>query len=257
VTAPNSVSTALLGPPSSLATTVSGTDVVVSWSAGTGGTGYLVEGGTSASSSCAGVTFLALGTTTTLSYTDTGRTSSTASWFCYRVTTTRGSWTSSGNPTVSIDLGVFRVLTVSATNGGAAGMLDDGDLIVFTFSQAVNTATGPSGTDKVCSTNVAEIPFGVTQQAGACNANEATKLGLFTGGSSNRNGRFNAKWLWSAGNTILTVAIGTHTAGNFPTLTGTWTFHPTTDATMLLSALDGTHVCDTGALCLPTLTGGV
>jgi hypothetical protein len=248
--------------PSSLTATPSGHDVSLGWAAGTNGSGYQVRGVANGSSSnCSGVTFATVGSTAGTSYTDTGRYTPQGTWFCYEVRTSYASWTSvTGNPVAAAQIG-FVVTAVQATNGGTAGKLDQGDTIVFTFNQAVDTSSGaPAG--YVCSTNSNPITIviGTAVAAGSCNRTEATTLGTLTGGTSSTNGRFAATWAWSNGNKTLTVTIGNHTAGNFTTVGGTWTFNPTTVATNVLSATGSFHVCDTnvgGGSCLPTLTGSL
>ena len=246
--------------PSGLTATTSGHDVQLSWTAGQNGNGYSVLGvANGTSSDCSSASFSSVGSTASTGYTDSGRYTPQGTWFCYQAKTTYASWTSVlSNPTAAAQLG-FVVTGVQATNGGTAGMLDQGDTIAFTFNQAVDTSNGAPG-GLVCSTNnnPLTIVIGTATGAGACNDSETTTVGTLTGGTSDKNGRFAATWAWSNGNKTLTVTIGNHTAGNFPNVTGTWTLSPTTTATNLLSATGGFHVCDTntgGGSCTPTLTG--
>jgi signal peptidase I, archaeal type len=75
-------STAALGAPSGLTGAASGHDVVLSWTAGTNGSGYLVEGvGNGTSTDCSTVTFASVGTTSGTGYTDAGRYSPQGTWF--------------------------------------------------------------------------------------------------------------------------------------------------------------------------------
>ena len=246
--------------PSSLTAVPAGHDVSLSWSAGQNGNGNAVLGvANGTSSNCTGASFGSVGTASGTSYTDTGRFSPQGTYFCYQVQTTYASWTSvQNNPVAAAQIGVVAT-SVQATNGGTAGVLDPGDTIVINFNQPVNPASGPSGTDTVCSVIAGapngQILLGSTTTNGGCATNEAVDLGKLTGGGSNRNARYNATYVWTNSNTTLTVTIGNRLLGTNPTITGTWTLNPTTTATKLLSATGGFHICDTnagGGNCLPT-----
>ena len=247
--------------PSALTASVTGHDVGLSWGAGTNGSGYSILGVANGSSSnCSSVTFAALGRSAGTSYTDAARFAPQGTYFCYQVQTSYASWTSvNGNPTVAARLGFFAA-SIAATNGGTAGRLDTGDKIVLTFDQAVTTSTGPSGTNTVCARNGNDtITLGVVTTTGTCAANETNNLGRVTGGTLSANGRWNATWVWSGGNTALTITLGTRVQGTTNvTTTGAWAFNPVTTTTKLLSSTGSFHVCDTntgGGNCLPALTG--
>ena len=246
--------------PTGLAAAPSGHDVSLGWSAGTNGSGYSVLGVANGSSSnCSSASFATIGSASGLTYTDTGRYTPQGTYFCYQVKTSYSSWTSvNSNPTAAAQIGVV-VASVVALNGGTAGRLDTGDKITVTFNQAITTASGPSGTNTVCSVSGATIMVGTTTTLGSCGTGEALNLGRLTGGTSAANGRWFATWAWSGGNTVLTVTLGLRTSGSSNvTTSGTWTFNPTTTAAKLLSATGSFHTCDTntgGGSCLPTMTG--
>ncbi len=248
--------TALYAPASLTASPV-GHDASLSWPAGQNGNGYSVLGvNNGTSSNCSTPTYSSIASTTSLSYSDTGRYTPQGTWFCYQIQTTYASWTSvASNPTAGIQLG-FVAVSIVPSNGGTSGKLDAGDKIVVTFNQAVGTATGPAGTDTVCAVSGATIMIATTTLAGSCGTGEALDLGKLTGGSSNRNARYSATYAWSNGNKTLTVTIGVRTSGSAdPTVSGTWTFNPTTTATKMLSSTGSFHICDTntgGGNCLPT-----
>lgn len=252
--------TTALYAPSALTATVSGHDVSLGWAAGTNGNGYSVLGvANGASSDCSAAPFAALGSSATLTSTDTGRFTPQGTWYCYQVQTSYGSWTSaSGNPTVAARLGFFAA-SVALANGGTANRLDTGDSITITFNQAMTTATGPSGTNKVCSTTGGVIQLGATATTGTCSAVETDNLGSLRGGSTTITGRWNATYTWSAGNTVLTIVLGTRVTGTTNVAaSGTWTLNPVTTTTKLLSATGAFHACDTnagGGNCLPVATG--
>lgn len=246
--------------PGSLTASPTGHDVALGWTAGTNGNGYAVLGvANGTSSDCTGASFAGIGSAAGTSYTDAGRYTPQGTWFCYQVETSYGPWTSvNANPVASARIG-FVATGVQAINGGTAGTLDQGDQLVFTFNQPVDTTLG-APTGYVCSTNNSPytIVLGTSVNSGACNATETAALGTLVGGTSNKNGRFAATWNWSNGDRTLTVTIGNHTAGSFPTLTGTWTFDPTTVTGNVLSAAGDFHVCDSnagGGDCLPTVSG--
>ena len=101
--ASQSISSATLGAPSGLTAVPSGHDVVLNWTAGTGGTGYEVDGvANGTSSDCSAVTFAFLAAPAATTYTDTGRSTPQGTYECYRVLTARGNWRSvSSNPTAA------------------------------------------------------------------------------------------------------------------------------------------------------------
>jgi hypothetical protein len=256
--ATQSVSTRSLTAPTGLTATQSGHNVTLSWTAGSGGSGYTVyavNNGTS--DSCAAATFTALTTTASTSLTDTGRYTPQGTYECYKVATTYGSWSSqASNPFDSAQLGVVAARVVLA-NGATAGKLDAGDTIVVTFNQAITTSTGPSGSDNVCTTAGGTIALGSTGSGGSCSLT-GLNLGTLTGLSVGASSRFAATWTWSGANTVLTVTIGTRTAGSTTSVSGTATFDPTSSSTKLTSATGGFHTCDTnsgGGSCLPTASG--
>jgi hypothetical protein len=256
----NVFATTALYAPSNLTAAVTGHNVALGWAAGTNGSAYTVLGAANGSSSnCSAATYATVATTTSLSYTDTSRYTPQGTWYCYQVQTSYGSWTSvASNPVVAARIGFF-ASGVTITNGGTAGRLDTGDTIVVTFGQPVSTASGPSGTNTVCSTTAGVIQLGATTTTGTCSAGEAVNLGALKGGSTTVTGRWSATYTWSNSNQTLTIVLGTRVTGTATVVTsGTWTFNPSTTTTKLLSATGAFHVCDTnsgGGVCLPTATG--
>lgn len=247
--------------PSGLTASASGHDVALGWTAGQGGSGYAVAGvANAASSNCTGVTYGSVGTPSGTSYTDTGRFSPQGSWWCYRVTTTYGVWSSvNSNPTVAARIGFFAD-TVSLANGGGLLSVATGDQIVITFNQAVDTSTGPSATDTVCTTALGPIQIGSATTSGGCGAGEVLSVGTLTGPTVLSNARWNATYTWSNSNKTLTVVLGARISGILGTTIsiGSWTFNPTTRTAKLLSAAGAQHVCDSnagGGTCLPVATG--
>jgi hypothetical protein len=259
-------STTALYAPGSLTATASGHDVLLSWPSGTNGSSYTVTGkANGTSSTCTSTSLSAVGVSATTTLTDTGRYTPQGTWFCHQVATTYSGWTSvQANPLVATQLGVV-ASSVQLVNGSTAGSLVTGDFIVVTFNQAITVASGPSGTNSVCTTSASGtagvIVIGATASTGSCVAGEATNLGTLTGIASNRNNRYAATYTWSNSNKTLTVTVGSRTVGSGnPTITGTATLAPTTTATKLLSATGSFHACDTntgGGSCLPTATGSL
>jgi len=259
-TASQTIASRDLGAPSALTGAASGHDVSLSWTAGTNGSGYAVAAvANGTSSNCSAVTFSALTTTAGTSVTDTGRFSPQGTFECYGVTTTYGTWSSqTGNPTVAIRIGVV-AQSVAITNGGTAGRLDAGDKIVITYNQAIATASGPVAGNNVCTNTGGTIMVGVTGSGTTCSTGSATTVGTLTSLTINRAARYNTTFAWSAGNTVLTVTIGSRSAGTQdPTVSGAAVHTPTTTATGLLSQAGSFHTCSTnsgGGNCTPTATG--
>ncbi len=203
----------------------------------------------------AGYTNISNPTATTLS---DARFTPQGTYECYQVISTHGSWSSqSANPTVAVQLGVV-ASSVAIANHGTAGRVDQGDVITVTFNQAITTSTGPASTDTICTNTGGQVVLGSTGTGATCSTAQAN-LGVLGGFTVNRASRFNATWTWSAGNTVLTVTVGTLSAGNANTqVTGTGTLTPNTVATSLLSATGGFHTCSSntgGGNCLPVATG--
>ena len=257
-TASESFSTRSLIAPTGLTATPSGHNVVLGWTAGSGGTGYAVSGvANGTSSSCAAATFSALSTTASTAYTDTGRSTPQGTYYCYRVATTYGTWSSqASNPTAAAQLGVV-ASSVAITNGGTAGQLDPGDKIVVTFNQPITTTTGPPTGDNICTSTTGSIALGSTGSGTTCTLT-GLDLGTLSGVTVGVNSRFAATWAWSAGNTVLTITVGARSAGSNTSVTGAATFNPTTTASKLQSATGSFQTCSTntgGGNCLPTATG--
>jgi hypothetical protein len=254
------VSSRNLGAPTGLTGAASGHDVNLSWTAGTNGSGYAIAAAANGTSSnCTAASFAALTTTAGTSVTDTGRFTPQGTFECYRVTTTFGTWTSqTGNPTVAVRIGVV-AQSVVLTNGGTAGRLDAGDTIAITFNQAITTASGPVAGNNVCTNTGGTIMLGVTGTGGTCSTATATTVGTLTSLTISRAARYNTTFAWSAGNTVLTLTIGSRSAGSQdPTISGTAVYTPTTTATGLLSATGSFHACSSnsgGGNCTPSATG--
>jgi hypothetical protein len=258
--AAQTVSSRNLGAPTGLTGTPSGHNVNLSWTAGTNGNGYAIAAAANGTSSnCTAASFSALTTTAGTSITDTGRFTPQGTFECYRVTTTYGTWSSqTGNPTVAVRLGVV-AQAVAVANGGTAGRFDQGDTIVITFNQAITTASGPVAANNVCTNTGGTVMLGVTGTGGTCSTATATTIGTLTSLTINRAARYDATYAWSAGNTVLTVTIGSRSAGaQDPTISGTAVYTPTTTATGLLSATGSFHTCSSnsgGGNCTPSATG--
>jgi hypothetical protein len=255
-----SVSSRNLGAPTGLTGTPSGQNVNLSWTAGTNGSGYAIAAAANGTSSnCTAASFSALTTTAGTSITDTGRFTPQGTFECYRVTTTFGTWSSqTGNPTVAVRLGVV-AQSLAITNGGTAGRLDAGDKIAITYNQAISTASGPVAGNNVCTNTGGTIMVGVTGTGTTCSTGSATTVGTLTSLTISQAARYNTTFAWSAGNTVLTVTIGSRSAGTLdPTISGTAVHTPTTTTTGLLSATGAFHTCSSnsgGGNCTPSATG--
>jgi hypothetical protein len=252
-----------LGAPSGLTASPVGHDVQLSWSPGTNGSGYAVSGienGTS--STCGSGAYSAINTTVSTGYLDNGRFTPQGTWFCYRVQTSYGSWTSvQSNPTAAAQLGVV-VSSVQLINGGTAGELDSGDQIVIIFNQPMDPSTGPASSDTVCASLIpsAILIASTSVLSVLCTTLESTNVGTLNGGTVDQNARWNATYAWNNGNRTLTVTLGARIFGLFgdPNATGTWTLSPTTNGTKLASATGAFHVCDNntgGGNCLRVASG--
>ncbi len=257
----NSFTTRKLLPPSNLAASPTGYTVPLSWSAGQQGNGYGVLGSANGTSSdCTNVTYAGIGSTTSLIYTDTNRHTPQGTWYCYKVQTTYGNWTSTqNNPTKAVQIG-FVADSVVMTNGGTSGQLDGGDQIVITFNQAVDSNTGPSSGNTVCAeatSNTIWLGSTTTGGSGNCLTTETVTLGKITGGTITGAARFSATYTWGNANKTITVTLGTRTDGTGnPTVgSGSWSFNPVSDETKLKSSSGAFHICDSNAdsgNCLPS-----
>jgi hypothetical protein len=259
--ASQSISSASLGAPSGLTAVPSGHNVVLNWAAGTGGTGYEVDGvANGTSSNCSAVTFASLAAPATTTYTDAGRYTPQGTYECYRVLTARGNWRSvSSNPTAAAQLGVV-ASTVAVISGGSSGNISNGDQLVITFNQAITPSTGPATGDTLCTAKASNtIVVGSTSTGSTCSTTAATiSGGTLTGGTASQNSRSNATFAWNAADTVLTVTVGSLSSGSAPAVTGTQTFTSATTATALTSATGAFHACSTntgGNNCTPAATG--
>jgi len=258
-TASQTISTRTLPPPTALTGAASGHDVDLSWTAGAGGSATSLSAlANGASASCPGTGYSAVTSTSATTATDTGRYTPQGTWECYQAVTTYNTWSSiSANPTVAVQLGVVAD-SVAIANGGVAGKIGPGDSVTITFNQPIAPATGPAAADTACSATSGTVVLGSTGSGASCATTQAA-LGTLTGLTVSTAGRWNATWTWSAGNTVLTVTLGTQSAGSTPTVSGAGSLHPTTTAGAMLSATGNFQVCSSnagGGNCLPTATGG-
>ncbi|MFM8304991.1 MAG: hypothetical protein ACKOA9_11970 [Actinomycetota bacterium] len=248
--------------PGALTAAPVGRDVALTWTAGRNGTGYRVSAGPSSTAdACTGVTYTPLTSTAATAYIDAARFTPTGAWYCYRVETQLGGWTSvDANPVAAVQLG-FVVSGVTLANGGFAGKLDVGDQITVRFNQPVSTGTGPVSTDTVCASPQGFIVLAAVATNGSCTAGEASRVGQLNAGSTSHNDRFSAAYSWSADARSLTITVTARVSGpNAEFTTGPWVLQPTTTAGALLAVNGGYHVCDTnsgGANCFPTATGSL
>lgn len=255
----NTFSMTSLYAPGSLTATPAGQTVGVAWTAGQNGSGYKVLSAPAPNplvNDCTGASYAEVATVTGTSYTHSASTPQ-GTWRCYMVQTSYHSWTSVlSNPVAGARLG-FVASVVTFANGGNAAQLDQGDTFTFTFNQAVDPATGPQTGNTICWVNNT-IVLGSTA-TGNCVASEVPRLGRVTGGTIDRNYRHAATWAWSNGNRTLTATVGARLSGSGTvTKTGSWTFNPTTNTSLLRSATGALHVCDTnagGGNCLPNVPG--
>ena len=178
-------------------------------------------------------------------------------YFCYKVQSTEGAaWESPASAPVSAQLGFVAASVIVSGNGNQR--IDPGETITINFNQAVDTASGPSGTDTVCSDGGPQIlVLGSTTTTGSCNsATETIRVGTVAASNTIKfDVRYGATYVWSNGNKTLTVTVGTRVFGNKNTqIKGILTLTP---ASTLLEAAAGNGLCTSnagGADCLPTTT---
>jgi hypothetical protein len=284
--ASNVVTATSLTAPTGLTASPAGRDVSLSWTAASPANGYDVQGGAASSgSSCTGTTFAQVGsspTTTGTTYTDTNRAGPSGSaptapavaqgtYYCYRALTRYNLWTSSATSAVAVQVGVVATSLSIVKNGnttgcgtsGASGQLDCGDQIIITFNQAMDPATGPASGDTVCgSSGGTTILLASTTTSGGCSTGtETVEVGTLTTPTLTNQTRYPATYTWSAGNTVLTITLGTRQSGpkNIVVGAGTFTYNPVTTASLLKSSSGAVHVCDSttgGGVCKPSTTSG-
>lgn len=247
----SSLGTDALYAPASLAGTASGTSVVLSWPAGSMGSGAATFGhrireanvgiesgvrdGQNPPACTSATTFTGTtGNTTnaTLSLTDSGvaTASNYGSWQCYSVDTqypqgASPTWFSqTGNPAVAVQLGnVIRSMQFVDGPTTAAGTLGAGDQIVFTFSQPVSTSTGPANTNNtsgtptsgqsICARSGQELNIGRTA-FNACANSETNWVGTVTGITMGSNAAWHTSWVWSGCPVANQCTVLTATLGN-------------------------------------------
>ncbi|HYO61031.1 MAG TPA: hypothetical protein VEU29_03945 [Actinomycetota bacterium] len=245
--------------PGNLTATPAGLGVDLAWTAGQNGNGYRVLSAPAPNplvNDCTGVSYFTLATTVSTSY-HHAVSIPPGMWRCYTVQTSYHAWTSvEGNPVAGARMGF--VASVASFGNTGNPRIDDNDTITITFNQPVATATGPQAGNSICWQSD-RIVLGSTQ-TGNCSATDLSpRLGFLTGGTIDRNFRLAATWAWSNDNRTLTITVGARLAGsgNYAH-TGTWTFVPTPNASLLQSATGAIHVCDTndgGGNCTPTVAG--
>jgi hypothetical protein len=256
--ATQSISSRSLSGPGSLVATPWGHAVALVWSGGSGGTGYTVfAAANGSSSSCAGANYSAVSTTSFPVWADL-RWAPQGTYECYQVATAYGSWTSTdSNPTDVVQLGVVTSSVAIVKGGGSSSRLDTGDKIVVTFNQSVADSSEPSSGESICTSTSGYIALGSSGGGSSCSTS-GLDLGTLSGFHVTSNSRYAASWSWNGADTMLTITVGSRTAGSTPTITGSGTFTPTTASDALLSDIGGYHVCTSnsgGGNCLPIATG--
>jgi hypothetical protein len=232
--------------------------VQTSWNAANGDAYKLTGGASGTDSACTAVTYGVVASPVTTSFAD-GRFTPEGHYFCYEVQSTEGAtWESPASAPVSAQLGFVAASVVGSGNGNQR--IDPGETITVNFNQAVDTASGPSGTDTVCSDGGPKIlVLGSTTTSGSCNsATETVKVGtMATSNTIKFDVRYNATYVWSNGNKTLTITVGTRVFGNKNTqIRGILTLTP---ASTLLEAAAGNGICTSnagGGDCLPATTLG-
>ncbi len=249
----NTLSTKTLTTPTGLAANPVGHTVQTSWNAANGDAYRLTGGASGTDSACSAVTYGVVGGPAATSFTD-ARFTPEGHYFCYKVQSTEGAtWESPASAAVSAQLGF--VAASVAVSGNGNQRIDPGETITINFNQAVDTASGPSGTDTVCSDGAPKIlVLGSTTTTGSCNsATETIKAGtMATSNTIKFDARYDATYVWSNGNKTLTITVGTRVFGNKNTqIKGILTLTP---ASTLLEAAAGNGICTSnagGGDCLP------
>ena len=252
----NTLSTKTLTTPTGLVANPAGHTVQTSWNAANGDAHRLTGGASGTDSACAAVTYGVIASPVATSFAD-ARFTPEGNFFCYKVQSTEGAaWESPASAPVSAQLGFVAASVVVSGDGNRK--LEPGETITINFNQAVDTASGPSSTDTVCTDAGPQIlVLGSTTTTGSCSsATETIKIGTMT--TSNRikdDVRHDATYVWSSGNKTLTITVGTQVFGNKkPKIKGILTLAP---ASTLLEAAAGNGICTSnvaGGDCLPTTT---
>ena len=252
----NTLSTKTLATPTGLAANPVGHTVQTSWNAANGDAYKLTGGASGTDSACTTVTYGVVSNTAATSFTDV-RFAPEGNYFCYRVQSTEGAtWESPASAPVSAQLGFVAASVVVGGDGNRR--IDPGESITISFNQAVDTASGPSGADTVCSDAGPQIlVLGSTTTTGSCNsATETIKVGTMAAGNTVKfDARYDATYVWTNGNKTLTITVGSRVFGNKnPQIRGILTLTP---ASTLLEAAAGNAICTSnvgGGDCLPATT---
>ena len=252
----NTLSTKTLTTPTGLAASPLGHMVQTSWNAANGDAYKLTGGASGTDSACTAVTYGGVASPVATGFAD-ARFTPEGNYFCYKVQSTEGgAWGSPASAPVSARLGFVAASAVVSGNGNRR--IAPGETITINFNQAVDTASGPSGTDTVCSDAGPQIlVLGSTTTTGSCSsATETIKAGtMATSNTIKFDARYDATYVWSNGNKTLTITVGTQVFGNKTTqIRGILTLTP---AATLLEAAAGNGICTSnvgGGDCLPTTT---
>ena len=252
----NTISTKTLTTPTGLAANPVGHTVQTSWNAANGEAYTLTGGASGTDSSCTAVTYGVVASPVATSFTD-ARFTPEGHYFCYKIQSTEGAaWESSASAPVSAQLGFVAASVVVSGNGNQR--IDSGETITINFNQAVDTTSGPSGADTICSDGGPKIlVLGSTTTTGSCDSATET-INVGTMATSNKikfDVRYDATYVWSNGNKTLTIAVGARVFGKKNTrIKGILTLTP---ASTLLEAAAGNGICTSnsgGGDCLPATT---
>jgi len=240
--------------PTGLTANPLGHTVQTSWTAANGDAYKLTGGASGTDNACTTVTYGVIASPAVTNHTDS-RFTPEGNYFCYKIQSTQASWESVASAPVSAQLGFVTATISIAGVGNPAHRVSLGDIITINFNQAVDTTSGPSATDTVCSdNNLAILVLGSTTTTGSCDSStEIIKVGTITTDDRIRNdARYDATYAWSNANKTLTITIGTQIFGSKATeVKGNKTLTP---ASTLLEAAAANGICTSnagGGDCLP------
>jgi hypothetical protein len=229
----------------------SGYDGILAWTTGT--TGVLNQAiyvqDRNGNDSCNNSYATTVSTTepsTESTYTDTGRASDTSlngDYFCYEIDSTYNGW---DNPTTvgPLQLGLVPV-SVSVSNGGTSGDIDDGDTITVTFNQNLTLLVSGSIQVQACSNN-GQVRIGDSNCSGF------EDFGILQGLTIGATAKFNNSTIDVSGNTVV---VTLNSGGHSTSVSGSATFKAQNGEDAVETAVGGAVACYSGANCQPDVTG--
>jgi hypothetical protein len=258
-----------IGTPAAPTAVASGNNVNLAWTPGTHGpvTGQQLWGvDNNTSSNCTGAAYASLATmasASTASFTDSARGTAAngGHWFCYKLVSTSATvWTGETVlPALQLGLAATAVsfANASSTCFGAAtpatGKIDCNDRITITFNQRVVASGSPVA---VCVFNTGTIVLGDSNTTKCTSSSNPNTIGTLSGATISANASYTSSTVATSTTAPWTMTITLGPARTPPTVSGTFTYNPSTTIKSFATTNQATICTTSNTTCRPAAASG-